>query len=234
MRYVVGLSGGKDSTALALRLKDVEPRTDWEYIITPTGDELPEMLAHWTYLESLLKKPLIRITNQGHTLNSLIQIQKGLPSFRLRWCTRLLKIQPTIAWCVKNAPVTLHVGLRADEEVRAGIYGDYVASRFPFREWNWSLKDVLEYLELREISIPKRTDCARCFFQRLSEWHSLYLNYPDIYWEAAQQEITYGHTFRRPNQDTWPASLIDLAAAFQSGRPLRNSTKKDMCRVCSL
>jgi len=235
MRYVVALSGGKDSTALALRLRDVEPLTDWEYIITPTGDELPEMIAHWEHLEKLLKKPLIRLTNQGHTLNSLIQVQKGLPSFRLRWCTRLLKIQPTIAWCVKNAPVVLHVGLRADEEVRDGIYGDYVLSRFPFREWDWKLADVLEYLELRDIPIPKRTDCARCFFQRISEWHALWRDYPDIYQSAIDQEVSTGHTFRRPNQDTWPSSLTDLAREFASGRQLRKSEKKDnMCRVCSL
>jgi 3'-phosphoadenosine 5'-phosphosulfate sulfotransferase (PAPS reductase)/FAD synthetase len=41
---VVGLSGGKDSTALAFMLKEREPNTDWTYICTPTGDESPEMV----------------------------------------------------------------------------------------------------------------------------------------------------------------------------------------------
>lgn len=35
LRHVIGVSGGKDSVALALRLKEVEPKTDWEYLITP-------------------------------------------------------------------------------------------------------------------------------------------------------------------------------------------------------
>src|SRR5690349_4306730 len=104
VRYVIGLSGGKDSTALALRLQEIEPDTDWEYLITPTGDELAPMLEHWAKLEQILGKPLIRVTNHSLTLNGLIDIQKALPNFRQRWCTRILKIEPTIAWCVRNSP----------------------------------------------------------------------------------------------------------------------------------
>jgi tRNA(Ile)-lysidine synthase TilS/MesJ len=35
MRHIVALSGGKDSTAMALRLAEVEP-LDYEFVITPT------------------------------------------------------------------------------------------------------------------------------------------------------------------------------------------------------
>lgn len=55
LRYIVGVSGGKDSVALALRLQEVEPQTDWEYFITPTGDELPSMVEHWANLERILE-----------------------------------------------------------------------------------------------------------------------------------------------------------------------------------
>jgi 3'-phosphoadenosine 5'-phosphosulfate sulfotransferase (PAPS reductase)/FAD synthetase len=64
--HVVGLSGGKDSTAMALRLVEVEPR-EYTYVITPTGDELPPMVEHWKRLETLLGKPLIRVTQAGRT-----------------------------------------------------------------------------------------------------------------------------------------------------------------------
>ena len=57
---VVGLSGGKDSTVLAFMLKEREPETDWTYIYTPTGDELPDMQHHWLNLEKHLGKPIIR------------------------------------------------------------------------------------------------------------------------------------------------------------------------------
>lgn len=234
-RNVVGVSGGKDSTALALRLKEVEPGTDWEYIITPTGDELPEMVQHWEHLENLLGKPFIRITNHDRTLNDLIQIHQILPNFRMRWCTRQLKIEPTIAWCLRNAPIVMHVGLRADEDEREGIYGGQVQSRFPFREWGWGINEVQGYLQSRSISIPPRTDCARCYHQRIREWHSLWLNHPEIYADAITQEKQTGFTFRSPGRDTWPVALTDLAIAFQDGRKIRADRRQGgMCRVCSL
>ena len=50
MKHVVALSGGKDSTALALRLAEIEPR-EYIYVCTPTGNEPPEMFAHWKFGE---------------------------------------------------------------------------------------------------------------------------------------------------------------------------------------
>lgn len=235
MRHVIGLSGGKDSTALALRLREIEPDTNWEYICTPTGDELPPMVEHWARLEEMLGKPLIRITNKERTLDDLIQIHGAVPNFRMRWCTRQLKIEPTIARCVRNAPVLMHVGLRADEGEREGIYGDLVQSRFPFREWGWGIGQVLGYLDDRDIEIPTRTDCGKYYHQRISEWRDFWRDYPDRFFAAAEQEARIGHTFRSPGRDTWPVALIDLAEAFASGRKIReNKNNGDLCRVCSL
>lgn len=233
MKHVVALSGGKDSTAMALRLAEVEPR-DYTYIITPTGDELPSMVAHWALLETLLGKPLIRITNNGRTLNDLIQIQNALPNHQMRWCTRQLKIEPTIAWLLKNGPAIMYVGLRADEEVRAGIYDSRIQSDYPLRRWGWTLYHVQEYLFGRRMVIPKRTDCARCYAQRLGEWRALWSEHPELYAEAAAQERLTGRTFRSPKRDKWPASLDDLAKEFASGRKIRGEDKIQACRVCSL
>lgn len=233
--HVVGLSGGKDSTALALRLAEVEPR-DYVYLITPTGDELPEMLAHWSRLETLLGKPLTRVTNG--TLASWIEHFGGLPNHRQRWCTRLLKIEPTIAFMRKHAPAINYVGLRADEETREGIYGDSVQSRFPLREWGWGLAEVKGYLAQRGVTIPRRTDCARCYGQRLVEWKTLLKKHPDLYASAEADEARTGRTFRSAKRDTWPAALSELRVAFDSGRKVRGESDCDdedgACRVCSL
>lgn len=220
LRHVIGLSGGKDSTVLAFMLKEREPDTDWEYICTPTGDELPDMEYHWMNLEKHLGKPLIRITNpKAPSLDGLIQIMGAMPNFRQRWCTRILKIEPTIAWCVENSPILMHVGLRADEDEREGIYGDLVKSRFPFKELGWVLEDVLAYaanLKARfGIEIPERTDCAKCYHQRLSEWWNLWVLHRSRFATASVQEVVVGHSLRSPGRDTWPVYLMDLGKEFQ-------------------
>ena len=242
VRHIVGLSGGKDSTALALRLQELHPEREFEFLCTPTGDELPEMLAHWEKLECLLGKPLTRVTNG--TLSGWIEEWDKLPSWRMRWCTQVLKIMPTVAFLKRNAPAVLYVGLRADEppEARRGLQIDFagVSVEFPLREWRWGLAEVRSYLRARGVSIPRRTDCARCYGQRLGEWEDLYHRHPEIYADAASQEEATGHTFRSPGRDSRPAALKDLARTFSQGPlpmlgdPTDDEGEVSACRVCRL
>lgn len=238
--HIVGLSGGKDSTALALRLADVEPRA-YTYICTPTGNEPAEMQVHWAHLEVLLGQPLIRLTNG--TLEGMIADQQCLPSHRMRWCTRALKIEPTIAYLKAHAPAILYVGLRADEETREGIYGDAVQSDFPLRRWGWVEADVWDYLHQRGVTIPYRTDCEWCYDQTLREWRKLWRDNPASFQRAVEWEAKTGHTFRSPSRDTQPAPLIQLGAKFAAGFVPRGDTDQitmfdapefRKCRLCTL
>ncbi|MCX5689583.1 MAG: phosphoadenosine phosphosulfate reductase family protein [Planctomycetota bacterium] len=240
MKHIVGLSGGKDSTAMALRLAEVEPK-DYTYIFTPTGNEPPELLAHLENMECLLKMQIIRITNG--TLESHMDRMNALPSNRMRWCTRILKIEPTITYFKSVAPAVMYVGLRADEEERQGIYGDIVQSDFPMRRWGWTETDVMDYLHERGISIPTRTSCEWCYDQKLSEWRRLKKSRPESYAAAVAWEEKTGHTFRSPSRDTQPAQLVQLGAKFDAGFiPRGDSDQIEMfdapefrkCRVCSL
>ena len=239
MNHIVALSGGKDSTAMALKLKELHPEIDFTYVITPTGDELPEMIDHWNRLAVLLNKRLI-VATSGKSLKGLIREKKKLPNWRQRWCTVDLKIKPYEKYLIKSAPAISYVGLRADEPEREG--GDYtnipgIEMRFPMREWSWGIIEVYGYLQEKGISIPKRTDCARCFFQRLQEWKDLSEEHPDIYADAIEDEKITGYTFRSEGRDTWPAALDELKKEFISGRVIRK--RKDplaelKCRVCRI
>jgi hypothetical protein len=239
--HVVGLSGGKDSTALALRLADVEPRP-YVYLCTPTGNEPPAMLAHWAQLETLLGAPIRRLT--AGTLEGLIDESHVLPSHRMRWCTRRLKIEPTIAYLRTVAPAVLYVGLRADEETRGGIYSDAVDADYPFRRWGWREADVREYLAHRGVTIPARTDCEWCYDQTLREWRALWRDRPDSFARACEKEAATGHTFRSPGRDTQPAPLVLLGAKFAAGYVPRGDSdqlnlldlepERRKCRVCTL
>lgn len=240
MNHIVALSGGKDSVAMALRLQKIEPR-NYVYLITPTGNELPYMWVHWRRLQELLGTPLTSVSK--HTLKGLIETQHALPSNRMRWCTRMLKIEPALAWLRAHAPATLYVGLRADEEERIGLYSDEITCRFPMREWGWTEDDVLAYLYDCRIQIPYRTDCAWCYDQRLSQWRRLWQEFPGIYAQGEAYEALTGHTFRNPQRDSWPTTLKDLRAEFERGRiPRGSDDQMDLweqqehgrCRVCTL
>jgi 3'-phosphoadenosine 5'-phosphosulfate sulfotransferase (PAPS reductase)/FAD synthetase len=232
---VVAVSGGKDSTALALRLAEVESDISKQYIITPTGDELPPMDAHWSNLATLLRQPLHALP--APTLRQLIDRQKCLPNWRMRWCTRLIKIIPCIDYltALPGKPV-MCVGLRADEEHRGGLYSEQVTSRYPLREWGWNRQDVEMYLIRRGVDVPDRTDCARCPMQRLFEWWSLWKYWPTYFEDAERDEARTGFTFRSPGRDSWPAALKELRLEFEKGRipPKRKSNPDGPCRVCRL
>lgn len=238
---IVALSGGKDSTAMALRLVEAEP-APYEFCITPTGRELPAMNAHWARLEELLGAPLKRIP--APTLVELIIQYCALPNHFMRWCTRQVKIEPFIAYAKASAPAISYVGIRADEVIGgdaregtdwSGIEG--VRQDFPLVRWGWGLSKVLSYLQERQVVVPPRTDCDICFFQKLIEWHSLWLNHRDLWMEGEALEDYTGHTFRSPQRDTWPASMKGLRAEFEKGRvpKTRNANKQreTMCSWCA-
>ena len=141
MKHIVALSGGKDSVCLALALKEREPQ-DYEYICTPTGDELPEMIEHWVKLEKLLGQPIKRVTDKNRTIMGMALEQKCLPNYRMRWCTRMLKIVPYQEYLLNSAPAVSYIGIRADEvDQREGVDHssiEGITNRYPLvddRDW---------------------------------------------------------------------------------------------------
>lgn len=238
MKHIGAISGGKDSVAMALRLTELHPKIKFEWVCTPTGNEPIEWFAHMKALRERIG-PIIPIMYPGG-LDALIKQWNALPNWRQRWCTRVLKIEPFASYLIKNSPAKFYVGLRADEEKREG--GDYqnvpnVEMCFPMQEWGWGLSEVWEYLRSCEQTIPKRTDCRLCFFQRLIEWYELWRDDPTSYAEGEQYEAATGYTFRGPNRDTWPASLKELRIEFEKGRvpkDTRDSINGLKCRVCRL
>ena len=245
---VVAFSGGKDSTALALRMAELGE--DFVLLFTPTGNELPDLHAHLRRIVALTGRPLVRPANRA--LSSWIRHFRALPNFRMRWCTRLIKIEPCVRFLEDVAErdarwyeqdccdlPTLIVGLRADEPEREGLYGDHATYRYPLREWGWGLAEVWGYLGQRGIDVPRRTDCALCYGQRLSEWWTLWRDHPTEYAKGERWEDATGFTFRSRGRDSWPAALRDLRAEFEKGRRPRGADDEDAlfdnggrCRVC--
>lgn len=84
------MSGGKDSTALAVYMRDREP--DMEYVFCDTKKELQETYDYLAKVEAYLGKPIIRLNDERGFDHWLEVYGYYLPSPQMRWCTRQLKI----------------------------------------------------------------------------------------------------------------------------------------------
>jgi 3'-phosphoadenosine 5'-phosphosulfate sulfotransferase (PAPS reductase)/FAD synthetase len=147
IRHVVGISGGKDSAALAIYLKNKHPELDMEYYFCDTGKELEETYTLIRNLETYLGKKVTVLRNAAKSTEDPFDhfynvFGNYLPSSNIRWCTKYLKLHPFEEF-VGDDPVISYVGIRGDED-REGYISkkSNIQSIFPFRKNIWS-EDVI-------------------------------------------------------------------------------------------
>ena len=150
IRHVLGISGGKDSAALAIYLKQKYPNINIEFYTCDTGKELDETYQLIKNLEVYLgiKIKLLQAaenSSEDPFDHFLLMYGGFLPSSNARWCTKKLKLEPFEKY-VGNDPVVSYVGIRGDEE-REGYIStkSNIQSIFPFRRNIWS-EDVINKL----------------------------------------------------------------------------------------
>lgn len=164
VRHVLGISGGKDSAALAIYMKKNYPSLDIEYYTADTGKELDETYKLIDNLEVFLGKKILRLTGAERSpetpFDHFLKMYGGyLPSSNARWCTKNLKLVPFEKF-VGNDPVISYVGIRGDED-REGYISkkNNIQSIFPFRKNIWS-EDVIAKV-LSNGSIPELLDLSQ-------------------------------------------------------------------------
>jgi 3'-phosphoadenosine 5'-phosphosulfate sulfotransferase (PAPS reductase)/FAD synthetase len=190
-RHVLGISGGKDSAALAIYIRDRYPEVHEkiEYFFTDTGAELKEIYEFLDKLESYLGKEIIRLSSGKDFEHWLKLHNEYLPSPQQRWCTRVMKIKPFEDF-VGDDPVVSYIGIRADEN-REGYISkkETIKPVFPFIEDGLVRDDIFKLLE-DSVGIPEyykwrsRSGCYFCFFQRQDEWLGLKRNHPELFEKA--------------------------------------------------
>ena len=186
VRHICGISGGKDSSALAVYLRDRVP--EMEYFFCDTGAELPETYEYLTRLEVILGKPIARL-NAKRGFDHWFEVFRGtLPSPQMRWCTKNMKIKPIEEW-IGEAPAYSYVAIRADEANRKGYVStkSNIQTRFPFIEDGIDRERVMRILENAGIGLPDyyewrtRSGCYFCFYQRKAEWIGLAERHPELF-----------------------------------------------------
>lgn len=193
VRHILSLSGGKDSAALAIYLRDrVE---NMEYIFHDTDKELPDTYDYLNRLEDYLGKRIVK-TTFGTTFDTLLRQYGGmLPSNHRRWCTRMMKLKPFEDYIGDDYCIN-YVGIRADE-ARVGYisHKPNIRAVFPFREDGIDYEGVQRILEESGIGMPPYTEwgrtrsgCFFCFYQQKIEWVRLKQTYPELYEQAKAYE----------------------------------------------
>ena len=199
-KHVLGLSGGRDSAALAVYMRHHYPDLDIEYFFTDTGKELPEVYEYLGRLEGLLGKPILRLNPDRDFDFWLKQYNDFLPSPQTRWCTRQLKLRPFEHWLrpilEEGTTIYSYVAIRSDEEFRDGYSSkhDRLLIRLPFKQDGIDKAGVLEILESAGLGLPHyyswrtRSGCTFCFFQQKIEWVRLKEEHPEAFKEAKAYE----------------------------------------------
>ena len=192
-RHILGLSGGKDSAALAIYLKDLGRDDQIEYFFCDTGAELREVYDYLDRLEDYLGKPIERLSSGRDFDHHLKRFNGFLPAPHARWCTRVMKLEPLEAF-VGDDPCVSYIGIRADEHRQGYIsHKPNIKATYPFIEDGIVRADVFRILE-ESVGVPdfykwrSRSGCYFCFFQRRDEWIGLAENHPDLFEQAKQYE----------------------------------------------
>jgi 3'-phosphoadenosine 5'-phosphosulfate sulfotransferase (PAPS reductase)/FAD synthetase len=213
-RHILMMSGGKDSTALAIYMRDRVPQM--EYVFCDTHKELPETYEYLDKIEAFLGRKITRLSDD-RGFDHWLEVYGGyLPSARMRWCTRMLKMKPFERYVGDDA-VRMYVGIRADEDRTAYVSTKpNIVTVLPFKEAGLGAEEVRRILDESGVGLPSyyewrtRSGCYFCFFQRRAEWVGLLERHPDLFAKAATYEKTDAATGER---FTWSdkESLAELA-----------------------
>lgn len=243
--HVVSFSGGKDSTAMLLRM--VEEGYPIDIILyCDTGLEFPEMDDHIKKVEAYIGREITRIKSEKDFMywatehkrvvrsTKIPGIKPGdimtgyaWPSMFSRWCTRELKtdvINDYLRNLKKDYDVIQYVGIAADESSRERDLN------YPLIAWNMTEAECLKYCYDRGFTwgglyeIWDRVSCWCCPLQGLEDLRKLKKYRPEL-WDSLREmdrqineKCTKGNPSGSMSQRVnfqFDKSLIDIERRFE-------------------
>lgn len=246
--YHIGVSGGKDSTALLLWMvyESGIPRDHLIASFCDTQNEARETYDHIAMLSTSVF-PVLRIETEGFV--QLALRKKRFPSTKRRFCTQELKLLPTMRFLDDLAerydevvPVS---GVRRDEsDDRAKLeeWGDPLESYFNLREWrpliHWKIEDVLTIHAKYKIPLnplylkgATRVGCFPCINSNKAEIRAMIQHYPERIdqireWESSFENLNGLSTFFPRNKV--PMRFRSKVIQTKESGPMRVCTIDDV------
>ena len=237
--YMVSLSGGKDSTAMLLRL--IEEKRPIDLILfCDTGVEFPQMYDHLKKLEKYIGREITYLKAEHSFEYYFSEYMPNRKNPKLekysgmswggpynRWCTAMLKtrvIAKYLKELKKEYEVIEYIGIAADEPKRIKENGCY-----PLAEWGMTEKNCLAYCYTKGFDwgglyeIFPRVSCWCCPLQALSELRKLYEHFPDLWAQLRRWDDSTWRQFRAD----YSVRELEIRFAFEkewseSGKSIRS------------
>jgi len=209
--HLLSFSGGKDSTALLLKLLEHNQPLDCIFFCD-TGLEFPEMYEHIAKVEKDINKPIIRLKAEKDFKYYMFDVPRkqenketgkmenfkgyGWANFRVRWCTVFLKnhvLEHFVQSLKKEHTIIQYVGFALDEKYRMErISNKKKKFIYPLVNWEMTEKDCLKYCYSKGYdwnglyNIFEHVSCWCCPLQSYAELRKLYNYFPQL-WDKLKQ-----------------------------------------------
>ena len=227
--HVVSFSGGKDSTAMLLRMIEEGYPVDI-ILFCDTGLEFPELLEHVDKVEKYISRPIIRLKSDKdfmywaveypHVMkNGRKKIGYGYPTPFTRYCTRELKtnvISRYLRELRKDYEVIQYIGIAADESKRKRDLN------YPLIDWGMTETDCLKYCYDRGFDwgglyeIWDRVSCWCCPLQSMDSLRKLKLYRPEL-WDKLRDIDKAINEYPRAQRNNYQftKSFTDIERRFE-------------------
>ena len=209
-QHIVSFSGGKDSTAMLIRMLELGMPVD-RIIFADTGKEFPEMYDHIKRIGKYVLENYGKIIEIKHptstwddwfygkvTRGKAKGQQRGFPlSFFPCWWSREAKFKVLDPVCEGHER---YIGIAADEPKR--ITYKNPGYHYPLADWGWTEADCLKYLVDKGLDAQLhhdfgRTGCWCCPKQSVDSLKTLCRKYPDQWKELRRMESESPNGFKQ-------------------------------------
>lgn len=199
MKHIVSFSGGKDSTAMLVRMIEegmpIDAIVFIKVMATPTlGAELPEMYEYIARVERYIGRKITAVPSvlsfdevfhRAYQSGQRAGAIYGFPFTIGAWCNDRLKLRTIQQHYKTYGEHIRYLGIAADEPKRLKKLSPNC--RAPLADWEMTEQDCIDFLQKRDLVNPlyqkfRRLGCWFCVKQNLDSLRTLRRDYP-AYWE---------------------------------------------------